>query len=254
MKRIRSLLADTRGVTALEYALIAAIIGVVTVGVMQGVGNSLLQNFEIIVEAARETPQPMQVVDTRLPRPPVQEAPQPVRAPVPDLDDDESSGAAEAEAGTETPDDFAGVPATVPGITPAEPALGAWDEEVPVATLVTPPGRDSSQSRGFKPTGKARGALPPSGAAPPGHETSGDGGERTETEGAAEASAAQAQVPPQPMFTDRQKAAIRSGFILLLWAAFGLCLANLIWRIATRKAYEREVEDQLEDWQPASFG
>jgi hypothetical protein len=40
----------------------------------------------------------------------------------------------------------------------------------------------------------------------------------------------------------------------LLWAAFGLCLANLIWRIATRKAYEREVEDQLEDWQPASFG
>jgi Flp pilus assembly pilin Flp len=255
MTDIRSLPADTRGVTALEYALIAAIIGVVTVGVMQGVGKSLLQNFNIIVEAARETPQPMQVVDTRLPTPPVREAPRPPRAPVPDLDDDESSGAAEAEAGAETPDDIAGAPGTVPGIAPAEPALGAWDEEVPVATLITPPGRDSSQTRGLTPTGKGRGAFPPIAAAPPGYESSGDdGGERSETESAAETSAAQANIPPKPMFTDRQKAALRSAFILFLWAAFGLCLANLIWRIATRKAHEREVEDQLEDWQPASFG
>ena len=88
MTNLRSLPADTRGVTALEYALIAAIIAVVIVGAMQGVGNSLLLNFNIIVEAARETPQSMEIVDTRLPKPPVREAPTVARAPVPDIDDD----------------------------------------------------------------------------------------------------------------------------------------------------------------------
>lgn len=254
MTCIRSLAADTRGVTALEYALIAAIIAVVTVGVMQGVGNSLLQNFNVIVEAARETPQPMEVVDTRLPKPPLQKAPQPARAPLPDRDDDESSGPPEVEAGAPAPGNLADgrePSGPEPGIAPAKPALGPWEEGLPVTALVTPPDRDSSRVMGSRRTG----ASPSIAAAPPGYETSGGGsGGQIETAGTAREAATRVKAPAPPMFTDRQKAAIRSAFILFLWVAFGIGLANLIWRIATRKAHEKEVEDQLEDWQPASFG
>ncbi len=258
MTRIRSLLADTRGVTALEYALIAAIIAVVTVGVMQGVGNSLLQNFNVIVEAARETPQPMEVVDTRLPKPSVQEAPRPAHTPLPDPDGDESSGPPELEAEAPAPGDLADAREPTgpePGIVPGEAALGPWEDGLPVAAQVTPPGRDSSRSMGSHRSGKGTGASPPIAAAPTGYETSGGGsGGQIETAGTTREAAARVKAPAPPMFTDRQKAAIRSAFILLLWAAFGIGLANLIWRIAKRKAHEKEVEDQLEDWQPASFG
>ena len=97
--------------------------------------------------------------------------------------------------------------------------------------------------------------IPPIAEAPPGRETSRDGNdEHRETAGTAGEPAQQVAAPAPPMFADHQKAAIRSAFILCLWAAFAIGLANLIWRIATRKAHEKEVEDQLEGWQPASFG
>jgi len=254
MTTLRSLPADTRGVTALEYALIAAIIGVVTVGAMQGVGNSLLQNFAIIVEASRETPQPMRMVDTRLPKPPMPKAPQAARAPVPDLEEDESSDAPETEAAIPETDEFSEAlepVRPVPGIAPSEPALGPWEDGLPVTALVTPPGRETSRRFGTGGSSAAR-SFP---EGPPGRESTGeDSGDPAETDGAARAAPIESDAPDRPLFSDRQKAAILSTFILLLWTVFAIGLANLIWRIATRKAYEREVEDQLEDWQPASFG
>ncbi|MDH3241077.1 MAG: Flp family type IVb pilin [Alphaproteobacteria bacterium] len=250
MTELRTLPADTRGVTALEYALIAAIIGVVIVGAMQGVGNSLMQNLVVIVEAAREAPQPMDVVDKRLPKPPVRATPRAEPAPMPDLDDDESSDLPEQAAEAQSPGDTADTRepgALEPGITLSEPAMGPREEDFPVTALVTPSGRDSTQifaeGGGTRSGGTGRVAV-----APPGRETSGEGGR--EPAGAERA----APAPAPPMFNAHQKAAIRSAFILLMWAVFAVGLGNLIWRIATRKAHEKEVEDQLEGWQPASFG
>lgn len=237
MTTLRSLPADTRGVTALEYALIAAIIGVVTLGAMQGVGNSLLQNFETIVEASRETPQAMRMVDTRLPKRPPPNASQAARAPGSDLEEDETSDAPEAEGATSETDEFAEALEPIapePGTAPSEPALGPWEDRLPATALATSPGRESSGRIGAGGTGAGR-------------ESTGDNS-------GTEAAPIQYEAPDRPIFSDSQKAAIRSAFILLLWAVFIIGLANLIWRIATRKAYEKEVEDQLEDWQPASFG
>lgn len=255
MTKLSALPADTRGATALEYALIAAIIAVVTIGAMQGVGKSLLQNFAIIVDAARDTPQPMAVAESSLPAAPMPKAPTAARTPKPDLDEEESS--ASPDSGTDIPeaDDFAeaeGIQPMEPGIAPSDPALGPGEDEFPVAVLIAPPGQEHSTSRRPGDGAFGRGHLP---AAPPGRESSEEGGtESVHANPEQESPAAVSVHPTQPFFTDLQKQAIRSGFILFLWAAFAIGLANLIWRIATRKAHEREVEDQLEGWQPASFG
>ncbi|MDB5696690.1 MAG: Flp family type IVb pilin [Sphingomonas bacterium] len=46
MKRIVKMLRDTRGATAIEYGLIAALIAVAAIAAMQGLGNNLKATFE----------------------------------------------------------------------------------------------------------------------------------------------------------------------------------------------------------------
>jgi len=50
-KVIRTLFADRRGVTAMEYGLIAALVAVVIIGVVGGVGQRLLGVFTTIEKA-----------------------------------------------------------------------------------------------------------------------------------------------------------------------------------------------------------
>jgi len=50
-KVIRALFADRRGVTAMEYGLIAALVAVVIIGVVGGVGQRLLGVFTTIQNA-----------------------------------------------------------------------------------------------------------------------------------------------------------------------------------------------------------
>jgi pilus assembly protein Flp/PilA len=45
MQYIRKLIADSRGATAIEYGLIAALIAVAAIAAMQGVGSSLNSTF-----------------------------------------------------------------------------------------------------------------------------------------------------------------------------------------------------------------
>jgi pilus assembly protein Flp/PilA len=45
MQPIRKLIRDTRGATAIEYGLIAALIAVAAIAAMQGLGTSLQTTF-----------------------------------------------------------------------------------------------------------------------------------------------------------------------------------------------------------------
>jgi len=272
--KLRALAVTERGVTALEYALIAAIVGVVTVGAMHGVGTSLLQNFETLVEAVSDDPERAAKADTPPPAPPAPRSARPARPTVPDMEEEEESpqgpsmasdgeGAGEAEKGE--PAAMADArdvkPRTTPsgpaargaqaGITPSGPALGPGDDGLPIAALRAPP---ESEDFGAAPDSSDEHELPP---VPPGRESSRDSGAPWNQAASAQEAAppsAEASPPETPAQSGRRTAAFRSAFILLLWIAFAIMLINLIWQMATRKAHEKEVEDQLEDWRPASFG
>lgn len=51
VKAARTLLADRRGVTAMEYGLIAALVAVVIITAVTGIGTSLQKTFETIQKA-----------------------------------------------------------------------------------------------------------------------------------------------------------------------------------------------------------
>jgi len=46
MSRFRKLLTETKGATAIEYGLIAALIAVAAIAAMQGLGSQLTKTFE----------------------------------------------------------------------------------------------------------------------------------------------------------------------------------------------------------------
>jgi pilus assembly protein Flp/PilA len=48
MKSLFNLVRDERGVTALEYGIIASILGLVLVGIFQGFGNTLSSLFNSV--------------------------------------------------------------------------------------------------------------------------------------------------------------------------------------------------------------
>lgn len=251
---IRALASSERGATALEYALIAAIIGVIIIGAFQGVGTSLLQNFDTLVSAEGEAPEPMAVVDSRRPAPVVAKTPSRPHPPTPVTQADESpptfpSASDSEESGEEMVAREAGPLDREPGIEPSGPALGPGDTGVPMTAVSIPPGLERSH--------QDQAALNTPAPVPPGRESSGESAEawnRADAKSESATSPGPAPAPGPAFINPHQKAAIRSGFILLLWLGFAIGLINLIWRIATRKAYEKEVEEELEDWQPASFG
>lgn len=45
LQRITAIIRSTRGATAIEYGLIAALIAVAAIGAMQGLGNQLKKTF-----------------------------------------------------------------------------------------------------------------------------------------------------------------------------------------------------------------
>jgi len=57
MKKLIRFLRDEEGVTAIEYGLIAAGIGIAIVTVVGTVGDELVLLFEEVVEALQENPQ-----------------------------------------------------------------------------------------------------------------------------------------------------------------------------------------------------
>jgi pilus assembly protein Flp/PilA len=51
MQFIRKMIKDTKGATAIEYGLIAALIAVAAITAMQGLGNSLDNTFTNVSDA-----------------------------------------------------------------------------------------------------------------------------------------------------------------------------------------------------------
>ncbi len=297
--KLRALAVTERGVTALEYALIAAIIGVVTVGAMQGVGTNLMRSFETLVKAVSDDPEPEPVADSPPPLPSPPASGGRARPPLPDTEEEEESpqgpvtasdaddadgletrvpdavadargaqpgnaasgSAGGAQSGNAASGSAGGAQSgnaaagskggTQPGILPSDSALGPGEDGLPVTALRAPP---ASQGFGANPEASDEIELP---TVPPGRESSRDSGTPwNRTASAQEAAPPSGEDPPAetPVSGGDQAATVKSAFILLLWIAVGIMLVNLIWRMATRKAHEREVEDQLEDWRPATFG
>ena len=54
MQFIRKMIKDTKGATAIEYGLIAALIAVAAITAMQGLGNSLDNTFTNVSDAMNE--------------------------------------------------------------------------------------------------------------------------------------------------------------------------------------------------------
>ena len=53
MQFIRKMIKDTKGATAIEYGLIAALIAVAAITAMQGLGNSLDNTFTNVSDAMK---------------------------------------------------------------------------------------------------------------------------------------------------------------------------------------------------------
>jgi pilus assembly protein Flp/PilA len=53
MQYIRKLIGDSKGATAIEYGLIAALIAVAAIAAMQGVGSSLNSTFTNVSSAMK---------------------------------------------------------------------------------------------------------------------------------------------------------------------------------------------------------
>ena len=56
MKKIRNFLKNSKGATAIEYGLIAALIAVAAIAAMQGLGNQLSKTFNNVSENMKGTP------------------------------------------------------------------------------------------------------------------------------------------------------------------------------------------------------
>lgn len=54
--QIKKFLRDEEGATAVEYALIAALIAVAIIGTVKGVGDQLVNVFQDIINALTSTP------------------------------------------------------------------------------------------------------------------------------------------------------------------------------------------------------
>lgn len=50
---VKTFIADEDGVTALEYGMIAALIGAVIVGVVTGLGTTIQSKFQVIADALK---------------------------------------------------------------------------------------------------------------------------------------------------------------------------------------------------------
>ncbi|WP_375286698.1 Flp family type IVb pilin [Sphingomonas sp.] len=55
MTKIRAFLKNTKGATAIEYGLIAALIAVAAITAMQGLGNNLTKTFSNVSENMKNT-------------------------------------------------------------------------------------------------------------------------------------------------------------------------------------------------------
>ncbi len=54
MKKIRQLMKDSKGATAIEYGLIAALIAVAAIGTMSALGTQLNKTFNNITEGMKK--------------------------------------------------------------------------------------------------------------------------------------------------------------------------------------------------------
>jgi pilus assembly protein Flp/PilA len=56
MSAVKAFVADEDGVTAIEYGLIAALVGVAIIGAVGGVGDALVTKFNLVVTELGGTP------------------------------------------------------------------------------------------------------------------------------------------------------------------------------------------------------
>ncbi len=294
---IRTLVKSDSGVTALEYALILALVAVVIVGAIFGVGDKLGGNFDIIVAAVSDQPVPGDdpgapgnggsggaTGDDQTRQAPT---PGPVAAARDDGGENTGGGRGAPAAGDEPAESLSG------GENIGSDA-GAASPSYRVAARSAKGGSGDAGGTGFSGAGGARDSGRSQGAGA-GNAGGGDtgiakagtgrGGEPGRT-GTGEASALfgrdatsdgswdttsswdqSAGLAPSAMTVpgndDRStgranptggESDLNSMLMLLLGLGLGLLIAILGWKMALRAAAKTDSEEQLEDWEPGSFG
>lgn len=283
---IRTLVKSDSGVTALEYALILALVAVVIISAMFGLGDKVGQNFDIIVAAVSDRPVPGD--DPGAPgggatgNDQTRPAPDPVAAARDD--GGENTGgrpvASAAEAG----------PTKIPsGGKNIGPDAGAANPSHRAAALFGEGADASAGGAGFSGAGATGGAgRSPGGGTgdtaivkagtgrggEPGQAGTGESGAlpgRDATsdwfwnatpawdQSAALAPSAMAAPGGEDRSTGRadragEESDLTSNLALLLGLILGLLIAILGWKKALRATAEKDGDEQLKGWEPLSFG
>ncbi len=252
---LRALAKSDSGVTALEYGLILAIIAVVIVGALTGVGDKLPTTFEKIPEAINE---------------PKDEPKDKPKDEPKDKPKDEPKDEPKDKPRDEPKDE----PKDGPGI-PREPTTkDGGGNSTFAGRNASARGAGANQSnRARAPAGNG-GHSAGSGASKSGAGTGGQSGrsasrEARELFGRDSTSGAPwgqtAMLPSSAMaggFGKGQSSGQHQGasnnsektsaLILLLWLCLGIGLMILAWKMVLRTAEKKEAEEQMEDWEPAS--
>ena len=294
---LRSLVKSDSGVTALEYALILAIIAVVIVTAVYGVGDKLGQNFDTIAAAVSDQPVPGDDPGapgdgerTTVSDPPRQATPPTPVADASALDDggENAGGGPVVPTAEDGPENrFSGGKNIGQGTGAAQPSNTVAARAAEGASAGAG-GTGLSASGGTGNAGRSRGGdtgnagAGDSGAATPGTGRGGEPGQAGPGEASAllgrdstsdvswDATASwdqSAVLAPSAMAvpggeiqsTGRAgraggESALNSMLLALLGLILGLVMVILGWKMALQAATKRDSDEQLEGWEPASFG
>jgi Flp pilus assembly pilin Flp len=278
---LRSLARSESGVTALEYGLIVALIGVAAIGAMSGVGEKLDRNLDIVVAAVSDPPAleddpsvPNDFDDGTVSDPAGEVSVADDSAPGGDGGGNSIAPTADEKAGRSSGGENAG-----PGTGRAGPTNTAAASTADGSGSGNRPTGFSGAGGmgGFAGGGTGTAAAGGDSAAKPGAGQDGAPGEESPLFGQDSSSATSHgatafgtgnTVPTQvgasasggkARSTDAApggsgESALKSAFILLLWLCLGIGVIILGCKIALRAAAKKDAEEQLEDWEPASFG
>jgi Flp pilus assembly pilin Flp len=286
---LRTLVKSDSGVTALEYGLILSLIAVVAIGAISGVGDKLARNFDIVITAVSDPPAPGDILNAPSgddggteSEPAGETAETPVADGSAAADDDGGGNSTETtvdeQADRSSGGEKVGSGTSSGGTDPANTAAAST--------------ADGSGSGSRSGAGSGSGSTGPSGAgsaaagsdgasdpgggqdgdpgnAEPGEESplfgrdstrvasrddtasrSGDTGPR---EVATSVSAGEAR-STDPAPGGSGESPLQSAIILLLWLCLGIAVIILGWKIILQAATKKDAKEQLENWEPASFG
>lgn len=287
---LRTLVKSDSGVTALEYGLMLALISVVVVGAISGVGDKLDRNLDIVVAAVSDQP-----AEGHNPSAPSDgdggtvsdPAGEPAVTPVADGSTAGSDGGGISTATTvdEQANRSSGGEIAGSGMGSGMGSGGANLATTAAASTAdgSGSGAGSTGHSGAGGAGRSAGggagnaAAGSDGASDPGAGQDGEPGEKypvfgrdsTRTASRRDTASWDGNTAPKEVAAsvsagearsaDRApggggESALKSAIILLLWLCLGIGIIILGWKITLRAATKKDAKEQLENWEPASFG